>query len=341
MEAVSERILCVEDDEQVSRLIVRLVRAAGHDCDVAADAVSARERLATDDFAVVLCDIGLPGESGLELLSELSRRSPDIATVMVTGQDAPDIADAAIELGAYGYVTKPFHANAFRIDLSNALHRRRLELERREYEQLLEETVARRTAELRRAYRETVERLGRAIDFHDGVTGAHVERVASYAGAIALELGIPEDRAELIRLASPLHDVGKLAIGEQILAKPATLTDAERLIVQQHAAAGHELLSGSGNELLDLAATIAWCHHERWDGDGYPRRLAGEEIPIEGRIVAVADVFDALTSDRPYRGALSEDEALDYVQGASGTAFDPRVVEAFLTTSSSGRDDSL
>jgi len=336
MAGLAERILCVEDDEQVRRLISRLVEAAGHECDVAADADEARALLETGDFAVVLCDIGLPGESGLDLLAELSRRSPDVATVMVTGHDSPTTADTALELGAYGYVTKPFGSNSLRIDLANALHRRRLELERREYEENLEATVALRTEELRRAYRETVDRLGRAIDYHDGTTGAHIDRVASYAAEITLELGLGEERAELIRFASPLHDVGKLAIGEDLLGKVGPLTTEERREIERHTEAGYELLAGSGNELLDLAATIAWSHHERWDGGGYPRGLAGEQIPLEGRIVAVADVYDALTSDRPYRRRMRPEDARAYIEGESGAAFDPRVVEAFVVAVTPG-----
>ncbi|HKI91004.1 MAG TPA: HD domain-containing phosphohydrolase [Gaiellaceae bacterium] len=344
MSGVVERILCVEDDLQVRRLITRLVSAAGYDCAGAGDAREARDLLDREPFSIVLCDIGLPGESGLELLREVSGRSPDVAMLMVTGRDEPEIAHVALELGAYGYLTKPFAENALRINLANALHRRRLEIERRSYEETLEATVALRTAELResvsrleaseaelrKAYCETVDRLGRAIEYHDGTTGAHVERVASYAAAIAHRLGIEPERAELLRLASPLHDVGKLAIGEHILAKPAALTRDERCEIEQHTEAGYRLLAGSGNELLDLAATIARSHHERWDGAGYPHRLAGEEIPLEGRIVAVADVFDALTSDRPYRPGLTSAEAREHIVAEAGTAFDPRVVSAFL-----------
>jgi response regulator RpfG family c-di-GMP phosphodiesterase len=332
MAAVSERILCVEDDEQIRRLISRLVEAAGHECDVAANADEARHLLETGRFAIVLCDIGLPGESGLDLLAELSGRSPDVATVMVTGQDSPATADAALELGAYGYVTKPFGTNSLRIDLANALHRRRLELERRDYEENLEMTVALRTEELRRAYRETVNRLGRAIDYHDGTTGAHIDRVSSYAATIARELGLGSERAELIRFASPLHDAGKIGVPSHLLGKVGPLTPEERREVERHTEAGYQLLTGSGNELLELAATVARTHHERWDGGGYPHGLAGAEIPLEGRIVAVADVYDALTSDRPYRRAMTVAEAKDYIVGESGAAFDPAVVDAFLAS---------
>jgi putative two-component system response regulator len=325
-----EPILCVDDDEQLQRLIARMVSDAGHDCTTVGNVDDARKLLSEQPFSVVLCDIGLPGKSGLELLEELVRTRPDVATVMVTGRDDPAVADIALSLGAYGYLTKPFARNELLIDLSNALRRRGLEAERRQYETKLEQMVAARTAQLERAYIETVKRLGLAIDYHDGVTGEHVERVAAHAQRLGLALGIDHAKADLLRLASPLHDAGKIAISEAILRKPGPLTADERLEMERHTEFGHELLAGSGSELLDLAATLALTHHERWDGTGYPRKLAGEAIPLEGRIVAVADVYDALTSDRPYRAALSEEDARAQILRERGNAFDPRVVDAFL-----------
>ena len=254
-------------------------------------------------------------------------------------------------------MTKPFSQNELLIDVANALHRRRLELERQTHEARLEETVARRTAELeeavsglelaqadlRRSYRETLLRLGRAIEYHDVETGAHVERVGDYAGSIALALGLDPEWAELLRLAAPLHDVGKLAVTERILVKDGKLTQSEIVEMRRHAKIGHDLLAGSGNELLDLAATVALTHHERWNGGGYPSGLAGEEIPLEGRIVAVADVFDALTSDRPYRRRLEISAALDYLAGERGLEFDPEVRRRVprLDRRSTSRNDPL
>jgi len=339
-----ETILCVDDDTHVQRLIKRMLAAAGHPCVCAGSVEEAREVLGGDRFALVLCDINLPGRSGLVLLEELAGRAPEVATLMVTGRDEPELADATIERGAYGYVTKPFSQNELLIDVANALHRRGLEIERRTYESRLEEIVAQRTSELeeavrglelaqadlRRSYRETLLRLGRAIEYHDVETGAHVERVGDYACSIAVALGLDPDWAELLRLAAPLHDVGKLAVTERILVKDGKLTQAEIVEMRRHAEIGHDLLAGSGNELLDLAATVAWTHHERWIGDGYPRGIAAEEIPLEGRIVAVADVFDALTSDRPYRRRLEISAALAYLSDQSGRGFDAAVVDAFL-----------
>jgi putative two-component system response regulator len=316
----AERVLCVDDDVQVRTLMQRVLLGAGYDCFTASSVDEARKLLANESISIVLCDIALSGSSGLDLLEELGRERPDVATIMVTGHDDAGIVDAALKLGAYGYVTKPFAPNDLMIDISNALHRRRLEAERREAA----------ASALQRAYAGTLTRLSRAVEYHDGATGAHIERVGAYTAEIAAALGLPEARIELLRLAAPLHDIGKIAVGETILRKTGMLTAEERRVMERHTDIGRDLLGGSGSELLELAAKIAWTHHERWDGSGYPRGLDGTDIPLEGRIVAVADVFDALSSDRPYRPRLSIDEATAWVVEGSGRAFDPRVVDAFV-----------
>jgi putative two-component system response regulator len=328
-------ILCVDDDPHVRTVIQRILELAGHECDTAADCDEARRLLAVHPYSVVLCDIGLPGESGLDLLGDLARR-PAVATVMVTGHDDPGSADTALELGAYGYLTKPFVTNDLLINVAGAIRRSKVEEARSAALERAYAALAASEAELRRAYAETVTRLGRAMEYHDLETGAHVERVGESARAIALELGPTEVAADRLRLAAPLHDIGKIAISQTILWKPGSLTDLERRQMEHHTDAGRELLAGSGNELLELAATVAWTHHERWNGTGYPRRLAGTDIPLAGRIVAVADVFDALTSERPYRGPWSREDALEHVLRERGAAFDPQVVDAFARTLTRG-----
>ena len=310
------RVLCIDDDRQVRELIQRVLDSAGHECVPAATADEARALLRDEQFSAVLCDINLPDSSGLDLLRELRELHPDVATVMVTGRDDPMIADRALDLGALAYVTKPFAPNKLLIDLSTALRRREA---RHESE-----------SALREAHLETLRRLSRAVEYHDGETGAHIERVGEHAAAIARARGLDEQEVELLRLAAPLHDIGKIGVPTVLLHKDGPLTPEERALLQLHTETGRDLLAGSGNDVLELAATIAWTHHERWDGGGYPRGLAAEEIPLAGRIVAVADVFDAITSNRPYRNALSVDEALSIIAAQRGTAFDPDVVDAFL-----------
>ncbi len=325
--ACGEPILCVDDDPAVRNVIARVLDDGGHRCMTAADVDEARHLLAENDYSVVLCDIGLPGESGLQLLAELAH-TPAIATVMVTGRDDPDTADLALELGAYGYLTKPFAPNDLLINIAGAVRRAKLDGARAAQLERAYASIAASEAELRKAYAETVGRLGRAMEYHDVETGEHVERVAASAHEIAVEIGLDDVLAERVRLAAPLHDIGKIAISETILRKPEALTEAERREMERHTDVGHTLLAGSGNELLELAATIAWTHHENWDGSGYPSGLAGEDIPLAGRIVAVADVFDALTTDRPYRRAWNEDDAFAYITQESGRKFDPELVEA-------------
>jgi putative two-component system response regulator len=179
---------------------------------------------------------------------------------------------------------------------------------------------------------EMIYRLSRAAEFRDEETGLHTRRIGDICFVLARELDLGDERADLIRLASPLHDLGKIAIPDRIMLKPGALTPAERAIMEEHAEMGFELLTGSGQRLLDVAALIALTHHERYDGSGYPHGLAGDEIALEGRIAAVADVFDAMTSSRPYRDAESIDDAVEAIRAGSGSQFDPRVVSAFLSS---------
>ncbi len=329
MSAGAERVLVVDDDEAMRRLIARMVSDAGHAADTAADAAEAREALGVDGYSLVICDLNMPGESGRDLLGWIRSAHRDVAILMATGTDDREVADAVIALGAYGYLVKPFKRNEVAINIANALRRRRLEIENREHRELLEQRVEERTAEIARLREETVNRLVLAIEFRSAETGRHVERIGRISGLVARRLGLDAATAEMIRVAAPLHDVGKIGIPDTVLLKPGPLDDEERRQVEQHAEIGHRLLAGAGTGLLELAAEIALTHHERYDGTGYPRRLAGEEIPLAGRITAVADVFDALTNDRVYRPALSTEDALAIIRQGRGTHFDPAVLDAF------------
>jgi putative two-component system response regulator len=335
-----EVVLVVDDDPQMSLLLITVLEERGYECVAAASANEARAWLDRREIALILCDVNMPRESGFVLLREVGRDRPEAATVMVSGVDEPEVAELALSLGASGYLTKPFRRNDLLITVANALRRRELELAERARRELLEEEVARRTEELRRALaelrlaqEETITRLARAAEFHDSDTGAHVERVASTATTLAAKLGLDADRCELVRLATPLHDIGKLTFPDWLRKKTsAALSADERRLVEGHTTVGWELLSGSRSALLELAATIAYTHHEHFDGTGYPRGLAGEEIPLEGRIVAIADVFDAVTNDRSYQRAFPLDQALEIMRSKRGTHFDPRVLDAFLAS---------
>lgn len=336
-------MLIVDDNELNRQAYRRALQSAGHFCQEAGDGRAARALLDTE-FDVILLDINMPGESGLELLGSVHRVQPFSAVIMVTGEDDPQLAAKAAEGGAYGYMVKPVRPSELVINVANALHRRRLESANRRILAGLEQAVAARTRELASALAhldksqhevaasrtEVTLRVARVVESRDEATGRHIERMSANCGKIAAKLGFAKPRQELIRLASRLHDVGKVAIPDAILNKPGRLTAVEFEVMKGHAEAGYRILSDSQSDLVQLAAQIAWCHHERWDGSGYPRALAGEEIPVEGQIAAIADVFDALTSDRVYRRTLPRSQALARVRAQRGRHFNPEIVDAFL-----------
>ena len=296
MQPNGARILVVDDEASIRRLLCRVLRENGYQCEEAADVAGASALLHSDSFDLLLTDMNMPGHSGLELLRSAGDEFPDLATVMVTGLDDTKLAHAALELGAYGYITKPFESNEVLINVSNALRRRVLEIENRSHRQRLEQTIKERTTELWNAIRdlevaqeelrvsreETVRRLSIAAEFRDDETGRHVQRMSRYCRLLAREMGCDAERAELIRVASQMHDIGKLGIPDEILRKPGELDEDERKIMEQHCDIGWRILSGSNSDLLDLAAVIASTHHERVDGSGYPRGLAGDGIPFRG-----------------------------------------------------------
>ncbi len=332
------RILIVDDDRHIRELVRRLLEQSGYLCSTAESGVEAQQLLATRAFELMICDLQMPGESGLDVISRVRGTYPDTAAIMVTGVDDERLAGHALALGAYGYIVKPFSSTDLAIQVLNALRRRQLEIAQRHERERLEQMVEARTGELqlavenlKRSEEETVRRLAAAVEARDHETAEHIERVGDYSALVASWLGLPAEHCELIRRSSTLHDVGKIGVADEILLKPGPLTPAERVEMQRHAKIGRDILSGSELDLLELAAMIAWTHHERVDGTGYPRGLAGSEIPLEGRIVAVVDVYDALTSDRPYRPALTRENAIALMCTGKGTQFDAMVLDAFLS----------
>jgi putative two-component system response regulator len=317
----------VDDDAQVRRVLERILAGVGYSCFAAPDASGALRLLNQASAELVICDVNLADTSGMELARVVLAEYPDTAVVMISGTDDPRVAHVALEDGASGYILKPFTANQVRISVDNALRRRSLEIENRSIREGLELTVESRTHELRFARRQTIKLLGRALQCRDEETADHIERMSRYCALVAERFQLDP---EAVRLASAMHDVGKIGIPDRILRKPGPLTPEERTQMQEHAALGHQILTQSGSHLLDLAATVAWTHHERWDGNGYPRGLAGEAIPLEGRIAAVADVFDALTSDRVYRESMPISKAIQIMRADRGTYFDPAVLDVFL-----------
>jgi putative two-component system response regulator len=337
--------LLVVDDGHAARAVAGRILQSHYDVHFAADTTEARAKLMGGSFDLLLCDIHLPGESGMELLrSLLSGSEDDLAAVMVTAEDNPALADRAFELGAYGYLVKPYRRGDLLITVSNALRRRQLEQQARAYQRELEQDVITKSLEtehvrallrrseesLERSRLETVHKLSLAVEMRDQVTGHHLSRMGAYCEEIARRLHLPEGECDRISLAAQMHDIGKVAVPDQILLKPGRLTDEERAQVETHAEVGKQILQGSESPILQLAECIAWTHHERVDGSGYPRGLEGDEIPIQGRIAAIADVYDALTRDRPYRDAMPAAEAAALMAEGRGTQFDSDALDVFM-----------
>ncbi len=338
------RILIVDDEEPTRRMLGHLLESHHYTCVLAGDAYEARKRLGGEEFALILCDVNMPGESGLELVRHVLKEHPRTAAVMVTGLDDHHLANVALELGAYGYIIKPFESNEVLINVANALRRRRLEIENEAHRERLEQTVQERTAALRLAIQrleqaqkeirlsreETIQRLAIAAEFRDNATAQHIRRMSHYCELLARRYGLNAERCELIRIASPMHDIGKIGTPDHILLKPGKFTSEEFDAIRRHTEMGYRILAGSEAELLKLAALIALTHHEKFDGSGYPRGLAGDAIPLEGRIAAIADAFDALTTKRVYKPAFPPEQAIDLMRQQRGMHFDPDLLDIFV-----------
>jgi putative two-component system response regulator len=341
-----KRILVIDDEEPIRRLLAYLLQTHGYEAVIASDAREARQRMEEQPFALILCDVNMPGESGMDLVRTIIREHPHTATIMVTGLDSSVLANAALEMGAFGYIIKPFESNEVLIDVANALRRRRLEMENRLQRENLEDVVRTRTMalqqalewlersekELRLSREETIQRLAIAAEYRDSATAQHIQRMSHYCELLARRYGLTNERCDLIRTASPMHDIGKIGTPDHVLLKPGKFTQEEFNVIAQHAEIGYRILGGSDAEILKVAATIAWTHHERWDGSGYPRKLKGEAIPVEGRIAAIADAFDALTTQRVYKPAFELSHAVDLMSKHRGEHFDPELLDVFLAS---------
>lgn len=328
------RILIVDDEPANTEFLRHVLQPEGYGELVEfTDAVAALDSLKQDRPDLVLLDLMMPDCDGYQFLEHLRAHigtSDYLPVLVVTGDTSAEAQRRALSLGARDFLTKPLSPADVRLRVRNLLETRFLQQQLREYNALLEDRVAERTQELEAARLETLDRLARAAEYRDDDTGQHTQRVGRVAGRLAEVLGETQERVQLLRRAAPLHDIGKIGTPDAILLKPGRLTEQERMTMQEHTRIGAEILSGSRFPLLQLAEQIALIHHERWDGKGYPNALAGEDIPLAGRIVAVADVFDSLTHERPYKGAWSVKDALKELQACAGSQFDPAVVEAML-----------
>jgi len=328
----SGRILVVDDDPANVILLERILLRSGHkDVCCTTDSREAIDLFKAFGPDLVLLDLHMPHKDGFEVLAELRpllSAHRYLPVLVLTGDPTPEARERALSMGAKDFVTKPFERTEVLIRIRNLLETRFLYRVLESQNDELEARVRERTRELEEAQREILERLARAAEFRDDDTGQHAQRVGELAARIGRRLGLPESEVDLIRLAAPLHDLGKIGLPDSILLKPGRLSSAEFEGGKAHPTIGARILSGSRFAVLKLAEEIAWTHHERWDGTGYPRGLKGEEIPLAGRIVAAADIFDALTHERPYKPAWSVEDALAELERLAGTHLDPRVVEA-------------
>jgi cyclic di-GMP phosphodiesterase len=329
------RVLAVEDDLQALKLLSLILSAPAFRCTTATSGEEALAALRQERFDAVVSDLRMPGIGGMELLIEARRLHPHVAFLLTTGVDDVEVGVQAMRLGADDYLVKPLLESAVLASLERALHKRQLELEVENYRQHLEEMVAERTGQLQKAiqqiefsYEDTLQALGAAIDLRDHETAGHSHRVCRYSLEIAKVAALPDKQLKNLTRGAYLHDIGKLGIPDGILLKPGPLTTNERKLMQQHVQIGFELIKDI--PFLSDAAELILCHHERYDGSGYPRGLKAEQIPLGGRIFALADTLDAITSDRPYRLASSFESARETIRRESGRLFDPELAAAFL-----------
>ena len=328
--ASKEMILVVDDEPLICDIIAKCLEAEGYESKTAHSAEEALEKLTATEFSLLISDIMMPGKTGIELLAIIRELYPDMAVIMVTAVDDRKTAVKALQLGAYGYVIKPFDLNEIAISVVNALERRRLSIQSKQYEARLENDVRLRTADVHHREEEICLRLTSACEYRDIETGSHNRRLGMYSSLLAGELGWSAHLRDELRIAACMHDIGKIGVPDNILLKEGLLTYNEFEIIKTHTTIGAHLLSGSDIPLLNMARDIALSHHEKWDGTGYPHGLAGEMIPESARIVAILDVYDALVHNRVYRSAMSEEETFEIMARDRGTHFDPRIFDAFL-----------
>lgn len=330
---VKAKILIVDDKKSNNLLLESMLEQAGYEnLWTTADPLSVLSLHRKWSFDLILLDFRMPGLNGIEVMKQLrAEQAHDVLPIlMLTAQTDKEIRLQALETGATDFLTKPFDRLEVLHRIHNMLEVRALYTKCRSQADILEDRVRDRTRELRNAQLEVIRRLGRAGEYRDNETGFHVLRVGKTCQLLAQEMALDGEFCANILEASPLHDVGKIGIPDGILLKNGRLDDEERRIMEQHVQIGAEILAGDKSQIMQMAHSIALTHHEKWDGSGYPRRLNGNDIPIEGRITAICDVFDALTSKRPYKEPWETNKAVALLEAQAGRHFDPDLVDVFL-----------
>ena len=323
-DSIQKSTILVVDDIADNIDVIRNILSNTYDIKAANSGGMALKILDRFNIDLILLDIMMPHMDGYEVCQKIkdTDKLASIPIIFLTAMDSQEDEQRGFDLGAVDFISKPFSAAILKARVAS-------QLKLANYARELENTVKERTKDLANSRLEIIERLALAAEFRDNDTGNHVIRVGEYCRCMAKSLGLSDHECELLAITAKLHDIGKIAISDTILLKPERLTESEFNIMKTHTEAGAKLLEGSQSELLKAARNIALSHHERWDGLGYPNHLKGEDIPLYGRIVSLCDVYDALSSVRPYKDAWSREEVEHHINELSGTQFDPSLVEHF------------
>jgi len=328
----SASILVVDDEPVNIKLVESVLKGFGYtSISATTDPREVLNICRDNDIDLILLDLNMPYMDGYQVMDQLKKElDKSVPPVLIlTAQSSREFKNRAFESGAKDYVTKPFDVKEVLARVQNLLHVEMINKYLKNENRILEEKVQERTREINQTRLEVVRRLGRAAEYRDNETGLHIVRMSKISQLIGIACGLDEYQADLILNASPMHDIGKIGIPDHILLKPGKFEPEEWEIMKTHAQIGANILSGDDSDLLAMAREIALSHHEKWDGSGYPNALSGDAIPLTGRICAVADVFDALTSARPYKKAWAIDDAVKYMNDQSGSHFDPALIGYF------------